>query len=137
MINLKIDPEFQNQIPPLTDDEYKQLEENILKEGKLLSPLIVWNNTLVDGTIVMQFSRSTRRFAFPPCRSDLKAEKKSSHGSARISWGGATSPRSRSCSSSGSNMKRKNPLMAKPAKNRMMKMADFTGVLKLITPVKP
>ena len=28
MINLKIDPEFQNQIPPLTDDEYKQLEEN-------------------------------------------------------------------------------------------------------------
>ena len=49
MINLKIDPEFQNQIPPLTDDEYKQLEENILKEGKLLSPLIVWNNTLVAG----------------------------------------------------------------------------------------
>ena len=49
MINLKIDPEFQNQIPPLTDDEYKQLEENILKEGKLLAPLIVWNNILVDG----------------------------------------------------------------------------------------
>ena len=49
MINLKIDPEFQSKIPPLTDDEFKQLEENILKEGKLLSPLIVWNNTLVDG----------------------------------------------------------------------------------------
>ena len=49
MINLKIDPEFQSQIPPLTDDEFKQLEENILKEGKLLSPLIVWNNILVDG----------------------------------------------------------------------------------------
>ena len=49
MINLKTDPEFQKQIPPLTDDEYKQLEENILKEGKLLSPLIVWNSTLVDG----------------------------------------------------------------------------------------
>jgi len=49
MINLKIDPEFQSQIPPLTDDEFKQLEENILKEGKLLSPLIVWNNTLIDG----------------------------------------------------------------------------------------
>ena len=30
MINLKIDPEFQSQIPPLTDDEFKQLEENIL-----------------------------------------------------------------------------------------------------------
>ena len=49
MINLKIDPEFQSQIPPLTDDEFKQLEENILKEGKLLSPLIVWGNTIVDG----------------------------------------------------------------------------------------
>ena len=49
MINLKIDPEFQSQISPLTDDEFKQLEENILKEGKLLSPLIVWGNTLVDG----------------------------------------------------------------------------------------
>jgi len=33
MINLKIDPEFQSQIPPLTDDEFKQLEENILKAG--------------------------------------------------------------------------------------------------------
>ncbi len=33
MINLKIDPEFQSQIPPLTDDEFHQLEENILKEG--------------------------------------------------------------------------------------------------------
>ena len=30
MINLKIDPEFQSQIPPLTDDEFKQLEENML-----------------------------------------------------------------------------------------------------------
>ena len=49
MINLKIDPEFQSQIPPLTDDEFKQLEENILREGKLISPLIVWNNILVDG----------------------------------------------------------------------------------------
>ena len=48
MINLKIDPEFQNQTPPLTDDEYKQLEENILKEGKLLSPLIVWNTSATE-----------------------------------------------------------------------------------------
>ena len=90
MINLKIDPEFQNQIPPLTDDEYKQLEENILKEGKLLSPLIVWETPSLTATTVMPSSRSTRRFTSPPCRSDLKAEKKSSHGSAKISWGGAT-----------------------------------------------
>ena len=46
MINLKIDPEFQSQIPPLTNDEFKQLAENILKEGKLISPLIrggIWD----------------------------------------------------------------------------------------------
>ena len=49
LFKLKIDPEFQSQIPPLTDDEFKQLEENILKEGKLISPLIVWGNTLIDG----------------------------------------------------------------------------------------
>ena len=89
MINLKIDPEFQNQIPPLTDDEYKQLEENILKEGSFgITPLLM-------ATTVMPFSRSILRFIFPPCRSRLKAEKKSSHGSARISWGGVTSPRSK------------------------------------------
>ena len=35
MINLKIDPEFQSQIPPLTDDEFKQLEENTLESTTL------------------------------------------------------------------------------------------------------
>ena len=99
MINLKIDPEFQSQIPPLTDDEFKQLEENILKEGKLLSPLIVWNNTLVDGHNRYRFFRSIPKSLSPPCRSRLKAEKKSSLGFVRTSWGGATSPRSRRSSS--------------------------------------
>jgi hypothetical protein len=46
---LQIDPEFESKIPPLTDDEYKQLEENIISEGVILMPLIVWNNTIVDG----------------------------------------------------------------------------------------
>ena len=91
MINLKIDPEFQNQIPPLTDDEYKQLEENILKEGKLLSPLIVWGVIpLLMDTIVMPFSRSILRFIFPPCRSDLRTAKKPLRGFAGISWDGET-----------------------------------------------
>ena len=44
-----IDPEFQSQIPALTDEEFQQLEENILSEGEVLSPLIVWGNILVDG----------------------------------------------------------------------------------------
>ena len=89
MINLKIDPEFQNQIPPLTDDEFKQLEENILKEGKLLSPLIVWVTPLLMDTTVMKLFRSIPKSLSPPCRSRLKAEKKSSLGFVRTSWGGA------------------------------------------------
>lgn len=46
---LTIDPEFEAKCPPLTEDELAQLEENILEEGLVLMPLIVWNNTIVDG----------------------------------------------------------------------------------------
>ena len=46
---LHIDPEFKAQIPPLTQDERKQLEENILAEGELLAPILVWNGTIVEG----------------------------------------------------------------------------------------
>ena len=38
---LRIDPEFKAQIPPLTEDERKQLEENILADGEILSPILV------------------------------------------------------------------------------------------------
>ena len=47
--NLKIDPEFQSKIPPLTAEERSQLEANILEEGRLLNPLIVWKGIIVDG----------------------------------------------------------------------------------------
>jgi len=46
---LRIDPEFADKIPPLTPEEYEQLEANILSEGAVLSPLIVWNGVIVDG----------------------------------------------------------------------------------------
>jgi len=48
-MNLKIDPEFQNKIPPLTDAEFAQLEENILNDGEVCEPIVVWNDTIVDG----------------------------------------------------------------------------------------
>lgn len=38
---LRIDPEFKSLIPPLSADEYKQLEENIVAEG-IRDPLVVW-----------------------------------------------------------------------------------------------
>ena len=45
---MKIDQEFKNLIPPLTDEEYKQLEDTIIKDG-CRDELIIWNDTLVDG----------------------------------------------------------------------------------------
>ena len=47
--DIKIDPEFEAAIPPLTEDEFDLLKQNILSEGRLLSPLIIWNGTIVDG----------------------------------------------------------------------------------------
>lgn len=46
---LRIDPEFQSKIPPLTDDEFKQLEENILEAGEVYEPITAWNGVIVDG----------------------------------------------------------------------------------------
>lgn len=46
---LRIDPEFADKIPPLTPEEFERLEANILSEGEVLSPLIVWNNVIIDG----------------------------------------------------------------------------------------
>ncbi len=36
-------------IPPLTEDEQKTLEDTILEDGRIYFPLIVWNNTIIDG----------------------------------------------------------------------------------------
>lgn len=48
-MNLKIDPEFQEKIPPLTEAEFKQLEENIMSDGEVYVPIVTWNGTIVDG----------------------------------------------------------------------------------------
>lgn len=45
----RIDPEFQNKIPPIGEEEFKQLRENILAAGEVYEPLVVWNGILVDG----------------------------------------------------------------------------------------
>jgi hypothetical protein len=49
MDRLIIDPEFRDKIPPLTEDEFTLLEENILSDGAVFSPLIVWDSTILDG----------------------------------------------------------------------------------------
>jgi N6-adenosine-specific RNA methylase IME4 len=45
---MQILKELEVLIPPLTSEEFKQLERNILKEG-IRDPLVTWNGILVDG----------------------------------------------------------------------------------------
>jgi hypothetical protein len=49
VVELKIDPEFRDKIPPLTDAEFEQLRENILADGEVYEPIATWNNVIVDG----------------------------------------------------------------------------------------
>lgn len=48
---IKINIEFENLIPKQTAEQFKQLEENMVAEGRARNPLVLWkdHNTLVDG----------------------------------------------------------------------------------------
>lgn len=47
---LKIDPELRDLLPPLTGDEYKQLEKNIVENGFDKNfPIMEWHGYIVDG----------------------------------------------------------------------------------------
>jgi len=45
---IEIKEEFKKLIPALTAEEFKQLEENILKDG-IRDPLVLWNGYLIEG----------------------------------------------------------------------------------------
>ena len=60
---LKIDPEFQKQINPPSFEETHQLEMNILKEERVLNPIITWNGYIVDGHTRYQI---LRKYPFIP-----------------------------------------------------------------------
>ena len=47
--DLIIDPEFEQQIPGLASDEFNQLKRNVLADKRILTPLIVWGRTVIDG----------------------------------------------------------------------------------------
>lgn len=49
MVKLKIDPEFRDKIPALTEAEFEQLRENILSDGEVYEPIVTWNDTIIDG----------------------------------------------------------------------------------------
>ena len=47
-MNITIDNEFRTLIPPMTEEEFSDLEANCLENG-ILDSLKVWNGILVDG----------------------------------------------------------------------------------------
>jgi len=51
LTDIKINIDFENLIPKQTAEQFKQLEENILKDGRVRNPLVVWKDhrILVDG----------------------------------------------------------------------------------------
>ena len=102
---LKIDPEFQGKIPPLTFEELNQLEANILRDGRIINPIIVWQGLIVDG-----HNRYTIAKKHP--RKSLQAAMKPSSGSAKTSWGGATSLRNRRSTLSENSTRLRNAPMA-------------------------
>ena len=71
--DLKIDPEFQNTIPPLTGEEFAQLEENILEDGIVLTPLIVWAGTIVDGHNRYKIIQAHTKLTFSTFEKDFES----------------------------------------------------------------
>lgn len=50
MKDLKIDPELRDLLPPLTDEEFKKLEKNIVDNGFDRNfPIMEWNGFIADG----------------------------------------------------------------------------------------
>lgn len=47
--DLKVDDEFKNLITSLTDEEFEQLEKNIVEDEEVREPLVTWNGVIIDG----------------------------------------------------------------------------------------
>ena len=46
---LKTNPEFEEIVPPMGQEEFEQLEKVIVNEGRMFSPIITWDGFIVDG----------------------------------------------------------------------------------------
>lgn len=73
---IRIDKEFKSLIPPLSDKEFKKLEENILRDG-IRDPLVVWHDPngddiLIDGHNRWEISAKHAGIHFNIKRMDFK-----------------------------------------------------------------
>lgn len=70
-MNLRIDPEFESRIPPLTVDEFQQLEENILADGVIINPIIVWDGVIIDGHNRFRIVEKHPHITFTTCEREF------------------------------------------------------------------
>jgi hypothetical protein len=70
-MELTIDSEFKNLIPPMKPEEFQGLKESILNNGyDILYPIVIWNNMIIDGhnrysickDLDIEFSVSEKKF---------------------------------------------------------------------------
>lgn len=68
MQQLTVNPKFRDVARPLHEDEFKLLEENILRDGRVLQPIITWKGTIVDGhnrwQIIQKYREQGRKIPF-------------------------------------------------------------------------
>lgn len=105
---LKIDPEFQGKIPPLTFEELNQLEANILRDGRIINPIIVWQGLIVDGHNRYTIAKKHPEIPFTVHEKEFASRYEAIIWICKTSWGGATSHRNRRSTLSGSSTKQKN-----------------------------
>lgn len=70
-MELRIDPEFEEKIPPLTAEEFQQLEDNILADGIVINPIIVWNGVIVDGHNRYRIAAKHPHILFTTCEKEF------------------------------------------------------------------
>lgn len=67
----RIEEEFKNKIPPIGEDEFSRLRENIISAGEVYEPLVVWDGILVDGhnrwNVIQEFPEVKWRVRYIDC----------------------------------------------------------------------
>ena len=105
---LKVDPEFQGKIPPLTFEELNQLEANILRDGRIINPIIVWEGLIVDGHNRFIIAKKHPEIPYTVHETEFANRYEAIIWICKNQLGGAISPRNRRSTLSGNSMKLKN-----------------------------
>ena len=71
---LQINPKFAQIIPPLSEDEFAQLEENILKLGRVIEPIQVWKGFIVDGHHRYKIVQKHPEITYTTCEREFESE---------------------------------------------------------------